>query len=76
MNIVDIISATQEFKERYKDAAENTDKATLFWNSYNTNPNELLFQQQYHVLRERMFELLRTCKKFGIRSVGIGDHAI
>lgn len=63
MNIVDIISATQEFKERYKDGVGNTDKATLFWNIYNPNPNELLLQQQYQVLRDRMFKLLQTCKK-------------
>jgi hypothetical protein len=63
MNIVDIISATQEFKDRYKDSAEDTVKATSFWNSYNPNPHELLMKQQYHVLRERMFKLLRTCKK-------------
>ncbi len=64
MNIVDIISATQEFKEQYKNAAENIDSVTLFWNRYNLNPHphELLLSGQYQVLRERMFKLLRTCK--------------
>lgn len=62
MNIIDIISATQEFKEQYKNAVENTDNATRFWNTYNLKPLELLLQGQYQLLRDRMFQLLQVCK--------------
>lgn len=63
MNIVDIISSVEEFKLLYKDASENIEKATAFWNRYNHKPIELLKSQQYQELRERMFNLLRTCKQ-------------
>jgi len=63
MNIVDIISGAEEFKSRFKDAVENKENATKFWNIYNPQPIELLRNNQYHMLRERMFKLLRTCKQ-------------
>lgn len=63
MNIVDIISGIEEFQNQYTDAAESIDKATAFWNHYNHQPLELLRRQEYQVLQERMFKLLRTCKQ-------------
>ena len=63
MNIVDVISATQEFEEQYRGAENDPDKATAFWNTYNENPHDLLLKHQYDALRERMFTLLRACKK-------------
>lgn len=66
VNIVDIISGIQEFEIRYRDAATNTNKATGFWNAYNHQPIELLNNGQYHVLRERMFTLLRVCKQIDL----------
>jgi tetratricopeptide (TPR) repeat protein len=65
MNIIDIISAINEFEERFKDAAYDINKVTRFWNDYNRNPlpGELMNMEQYHILRERMFTLLRACKR-------------
>jgi len=63
MNTVDIIAGIEEFKVRYKDAADKIDNATAFWNSYNPQPIELLKSHQYQMLRERMFQLLKTCKQ-------------
>ena len=63
ISIVDIVSGIEEFKILYKDAADNVNNATTFWNIYNPQPNELLRSQQYLVLRERMFKLLMTCKQ-------------
>lgn len=63
MTVVDVLSGIEDFKDRYHEASENVNLATSFWNTYNPNPIELLMGQKYHELRERMFRLLRTCKK-------------
>lgn len=63
MNILDIISGIEEFEVQYKDAAKKVDEATKFWNRYNPQTIELLRSHQYHVLREKMFQILRTCKQ-------------
>ena len=68
MNIVDIISGIEEFKYRYRNAAKSKTNATAFWNTYNHQPIELLRTNQYQFLRERMFNLLRTCRQIDIEA--------
>jgi tetratricopeptide (TPR) repeat protein len=68
VNIVDIIAGIEEFKSRYKDAASNIDNATSFWNIYNPQTRELLINEQYQLLRERMLLILRTCKQIDQKS--------
>lgn len=57
-----MINIDQDFRERYIEAANNLDKATRFWNTYNSKPFDLLNNQQYWQLRTRLFELLNYCK--------------
>jgi hypothetical protein len=60
VNIVDIISGMEIFTSRYKDAATNVGQATDFWNIYNPQTRELLINEKYQILRERMLLILRT----------------
>ena len=58
-----MIPIDQEFKECYLEAANNLDKVTRFWNTFNSKPFDLINKQQYWQLRTRLFELLNYCKK-------------
>ena len=63
MNIADFVIGYEEFKARYLNAADNIDDVTGFWNTYNQDPIGLLRNRQFLVLRDRLFNLLRACKK-------------
>ena len=63
MNITDFVIGYEEFKSRYLEAANNFDSVTGFWNTHNQNPGELIINRQYLLLRDRLFGLLRTCKR-------------
>lgn len=63
MNITDFVIGYEEFIVQYLDAANNFDSVTRFWNAYNQNPNGLIKNHQYLLLRRRLFALLRTCKR-------------
>lgn len=58
-----MIPIDQEFKKGYFEAANNLDKVTRFWNTYNSKPFDLINKQQYWQLRTRLFELLNYCKQ-------------
>jgi len=68
MTIIDIISSIIEFEDAYKAAANDNKIATKFWNMYNPYPHELMNKGQYHNLRERMFTLLRICKRIDTKA--------
>lgn len=61
-----MILVDSSFLERYLDAANDYEKVTAFWNTYNPNPIDLLNSRQYWALRTRLFELLDSCKKLDI----------
>jgi len=67
MHIFDLVVEFEEFKAQYLEAANNFDKVTRFWNTFNPDPIGLLNNRQFLHLRDRLFELLRVCK--GIDSV-------
>ncbi len=60
---MDIFAGIENFKNQYKEAEKDIDKATSFWNRANPQTRELLINGQYQILRDRMFSLLRTCKQ-------------
>src|SRR5258706_2748637 len=62
MNIFDLVVELEEFKAQYLEAANNVDKVTRFWNTFNPDPIGLLNNRQFLHLRDRLFELLRACK--------------
>jgi hypothetical protein len=62
VNIVDLSIVYEEFKRRYLEAANDIDKVTRFWNTYNPDPRSLLKDRQFLRLRDRLFGLLRFCK--------------
>ena len=62
VNIVDLVIEYEEFKPQYLEAADNVERVTEFWNTFNTNPKSLLNNRQFLQLRDRMFGLLRFCK--------------
>ena len=63
MNIADFVIGYEEFKARYLEAANNVESATGFWNTYNNDPIGLLRNRQFLLLRDRLFGLLRACKR-------------
>jgi len=63
MNITDFVIGYEEFKAQYLAAANNVESATGFWNTYNNDPIGLLRNRQFLLLRDRLFGLLRACKR-------------
>lgn len=63
MDMVDFIVGYEEFKVRYFDAANNFNIVADFWNTYNPNPRLLITNRQYLALRDRLFGLLKACKR-------------
>lgn len=66
MNITDFVIGYEEFKVHYVEAANNFDSVTSFWNTYNHDPNGLIRNRQYLLLRERLFALLTACKRIDV----------
>lgn len=62
VNIADLVIEYEEFKARYLEAANNVEKVTRFWNTFNPDPKSLLNNRQFLRLRDRLFALLRFCK--------------
>jgi len=62
MNIFDLVVEYEELRTQYLEAANNLDKVTRFWNTFNPDPIGLLNNRQFLHLRDRLFELLRVCK--------------
>lgn len=62
VTIADIAFEYDEFETRYLEAANNFEKVTSFWNTFNPGPHELLKNRQFLQLRDRMFGLLKFCK--------------
>jgi hypothetical protein len=62
VKITDLVFEYEEFKAQFLDAANNFEKVTRFWNTFNPGPRELVKNRQFLQLRDRMFELLRFCK--------------
>ncbi len=63
MTIADFVIGYEEFKARYLEAADNIENVTGFWNAYNQDPVSLLRNRQFLLLRDRLFGLLRACKR-------------
>ncbi len=63
MNIADFVIGYEEFKAQYIEAANSVESATVFWNTYNIDPNGLVRNRQFLLLRDRLFGLLKACKR-------------
>jgi hypothetical protein len=63
MNIVDFVIGYEEFKSQYLATANGSHSAIDFWNKYNENPRDLINNRQFLFLRDRLFGLLRACKR-------------
>lgn len=62
LNVADIVISYEEFKARYREAADNIGSVSGFWNTYNVDPHGMIRNRQYSALRDRLFGLLRACK--------------
>jgi len=63
VNIADFVIGYEEFKSQYLATANGSQSAINFWNTYNENPHDLIRNRQFLVLRDRLFGLLRACKR-------------
>jgi len=63
MDITDFVIGYEDFKAQYKNAATDIDSATIFWNKYNVDPIGKIRNGQSLQLRDKLFQLLRTCKQ-------------